>query len=365
MEALDSKRGEAASYGKMKKYLLPDNVNWYRANMHCHTTCSDGTLTPEEVKEAYKGMGYSIVAYTDHEIMLDHSDLNDKDFLALTSSEYSVNEAVATFPQLGENDGEWQRKKVVHLNVFNPRPHDTFQPATSDDQFWHLKDRYKGVFKGDGFIREYSTEGVNEMIRRCNEAGFLVQLNHPNWSLNEKEDYTSYRGLWALEILNYATECISGAEYCPYIYDEMIRAGMHGLYCTMGDDNHNRGRSLGHSFGGSTMIGAKELEYGQIFDALKNGEFYCTSGRIDPPLIKSLYVEDNIVKLDCSPAVAVFLNGYCRAFRFYDEDGKEFTHAEFPLQESDVMFRITVRDKHGNNAHTRYYNVADYIEKGE
>ena len=48
----------------MKKYLLPENVNWYRANLHCHTTISDGCLTPEQVKEAYKAKGYSIVAYT-------------------------------------------------------------------------------------------------------------------------------------------------------------------------------------------------------------------------------------------------------------------------------------------------------------
>ena len=38
----------------MKKFLLPENVNWYRANMHCHTTYSDGQMTPEEVKELYK-----------------------------------------------------------------------------------------------------------------------------------------------------------------------------------------------------------------------------------------------------------------------------------------------------------------------
>ena len=349
----------------MKKYLLPENVNWYRANMHCHTTCSDGALTPEEVKEAYKNMGYSIVAYTDHEILLDHSDLNDENFLALTSSEYSVNEAVPSFSSIEANTPDWQRKKVYHMNIFSSDPHNTFQPATSEEQFGHLKERYAGVFKGDGHIRVYSVEGANEIIRKCNEAGFLVQLNHPNWSLNEKEDYVNLKGLWGLEILNYATECISGAEYCPYIYDEMARAGMYNLFCTMGDDNHNRGGSLGHSFGGSTMIGAKELEYGQVFDALKNGEFYCTSGKENPPLIKSLYIEDNVIKLDCSPATNVYLTGYCRSFRFIDHEGEEFTHAEFRLLKGDEMFRITVRDKYGNNAHTHFYKVSDYFEEGK
>ena len=35
----------------MRKYLLPENGNFYKANLHCHSTVSDGTLTPEEMKE--------------------------------------------------------------------------------------------------------------------------------------------------------------------------------------------------------------------------------------------------------------------------------------------------------------------------
>ena len=31
---------------KMKKFLLPENGNFYKANLHCHTTISDGRLTP-------------------------------------------------------------------------------------------------------------------------------------------------------------------------------------------------------------------------------------------------------------------------------------------------------------------------------
>ena len=84
----------------MKKYLLPNDVNWYRANFHCHTVHSDGAYTPEKVKEVYKNHGYSIVAYTDHDVLLDHSDLNDDEFLALTSSEYAVNEAKPKFPKI-------------------------------------------------------------------------------------------------------------------------------------------------------------------------------------------------------------------------------------------------------------------------
>ena len=34
----------------MKKYLLPESGNFYKANLHCHTKVSDGAMTPEEVK---------------------------------------------------------------------------------------------------------------------------------------------------------------------------------------------------------------------------------------------------------------------------------------------------------------------------
>ena len=349
----------------MKKYLLPKNVNWYRANLHCHTTVSDGAFTPEQVKEAYKAKGYSIVAYTDHEILLDHSDLNDESFLALTSSEYSVNETVPTYPNYeGQEISPWVRTRVVHMNIFSKDPHNTFQPGAHDDTLWACGGKYKGQGKCDGYKREYSIESINEVIKRCNEAGFLVQYNHPSWSLNDKDLYLNLKGLWSLEILNYATERITGKEYCPEVYDQMVASGMYNLNCTMGDDNHNRGGSVNHSFGGSTMIGAKELKYDQIIEAMEKGHIYCTSGQDNPPQIKALYVEDNIIKVDFTPAQTVFLNGYARNYRIAEgENGEDITHAEFPLDKNDVYFRITIRDKYGNNAHTHTYNVEDYIEE--
>ena len=348
----------------MKKYLISPELNWYRANFHCHTKHSDGALTPEQVKEAYKNHGYSIVAYTDHDVLLDHSDLNDDEFLALTSSEYAVNQSAPGFPKIFDTEtNEWVRKKCVHLNIFAKDPHNTFMPATAVEQQWILKDRYPDT-RCDGYFREYSKDGINEIIKRCNEAGFLVQLNHPYWSLNEREDYINMEGLWGLEILNYATELETGSEYCPYIYDDMIRNGMFNLVCTMGDDNHNH-QSFRESFGGSTFIGAKELKYDQIIEAMEKGNIYCASGRDNPPQFLALYVEDNIIKVDCTPCENICINAYARADRHITrQDGdNDLIHAEFPLRESDVYFRVTLKDKYGNVAHTHTYFVKDYLEK--
>jgi len=39
---------------------------FYRGNIHCHSTPSDGTLSPEDVVAAYREQGYDFLAITDH-----------------------------------------------------------------------------------------------------------------------------------------------------------------------------------------------------------------------------------------------------------------------------------------------------------
>ena len=76
----------------MKRWLLPEGGQFYKANLHLHTTVSDGQMTPEEIKEAYRARGYSILAFTDHEIFVPHNDLTDENFLALNAHEIAVDE---------------------------------------------------------------------------------------------------------------------------------------------------------------------------------------------------------------------------------------------------------------------------------
>jgi predicted metal-dependent phosphoesterase TrpH len=76
----------------MKKYLLPKEGQFYKANLHCHSTLSDGQYTPAELKTMYMEQGYSIIAYTDHDLMFHHRELNDDNFLALSGFEIYANQ---------------------------------------------------------------------------------------------------------------------------------------------------------------------------------------------------------------------------------------------------------------------------------
>jgi hypothetical protein len=41
-----------------------------KGGLHTHTTCSDGRLTPQEVADAYQGLGFDFIAFTDHDYLL-------------------------------------------------------------------------------------------------------------------------------------------------------------------------------------------------------------------------------------------------------------------------------------------------------
>ncbi len=44
-----------------KKVLLTKSINFYKGNLHAHSTFSDRKQTPEELKELYKANGYSFI----------------------------------------------------------------------------------------------------------------------------------------------------------------------------------------------------------------------------------------------------------------------------------------------------------------
>ena len=71
----------------MKRFLIPETGQFYKANLHSHSTVSDGTLTPAQMKELYRSRGYSVLACTDHELMVPHHDLTDDGFVMLTGFE--------------------------------------------------------------------------------------------------------------------------------------------------------------------------------------------------------------------------------------------------------------------------------------
>ena len=327
----------------MKKYLLPDQGSYYKANLHCHSVYSDGAFTPEQLKERYKTHGYSVLAYTDHDVFIPHHDLTDDGFLALAGFEVECSEPLPIAD-----------RKTAHMCFIAKSPDVVIQPC------WNEKyadkthgEPYKHLVQFDPsqppFERSHTPECVNAMIRAGREGGFFVTYNHPCWSQENYPDYSKYEGMHAMEIYNTECQNLGYESYAPGVYDDILRGGQR-IYAVATDDNHNK--RPGNSFGGFVMIKAEKLEYEAITRALFDGDFYASQG----PEIHELYVEDRNIHVTCSDAVSITLNSGRRSAQvIHAADGKPVSKAVFVVRDDDPYIRVTVTDARGRHANTRAY----------
>lgn len=344
----------------MKKYLLPENGKFYKANLHMHSTVSDGRITPEQTKVDYMAEGYSIVAFTDHDVCVAHEDLTDENFIAITSVEFSV----------GKGDGlpwEYGGCACYHFNFYAKDPKNVISSVFSERfvNFASAKTYVTDEMRKYDDNRQYSQEYMNDAIRRAKEEGFLVSYNHPVWSLQRYSDYCDLEGLWGIEIYN--TGCMRDG-YCDTVQplDDLLKAGRQ-VFPLATDDSH----TLKDRFGGWVMVKAEKLEYTTVMDALERGDFYASTG----PIIEELFIEDGVLTIVCPNAKEVWLNSPRRyTQRALAQDGESLDVVKFDinkhLERSQLIrekfdekpcIRITVKDEKGNCAYTRAYFLEELI----
>lgn len=329
----------------MKKVLLDEKLKYFKANLHCHTTVSDGGKAPEEVKKMYVEQGYSAIAFTDHDVLVPHPELNDDGFIALNGYEMEINEEAA----------EPAAYKTCHLCFIALSPDNITQHCYHREKYLFCNaPNYRGVIKFDtskpDYERHYTPECINDIIAENRNNGFFVTYNHPAWSLESYNDYTAYHGMHAMEVVNYSSLEQGFPEHNDKEYDDMLRNGER-IFCTATDDNHNYASD---SFGSFTMINAEALEYTALTDALVRGSFYAS----EAPEIYGLVYCDGKIKIKCSPAATIRLStGVRRAESRYPTADSELTEAEFDVHDTDNYIRITVTDAAGKNAYTSAYFV--------
>jgi len=337
----------------MKRYLLPENGNYYKANLHCHSNISDGRLSPEEIKKAYMDKGYSIVAYTDHDVLIDHSDLQDENFLPLNGFEVEIME----------------RTRGVLTPKQRRRCHICFvalEPDNLTQICWHREKylfgnapKYKDQVKFDenepDYERAYTPERINDMMRRGREGGFFVTYNHPIWSMEKPSIYLQYEGMHAMEIFNTSSYVTGRDEYVPQYYDHFLWENKR-IFCVATDDNHN-GAPLDaltcDSFGGYIMIKADKLDYRTVTKAMEAGNFYAS---MNGPEIYDLWFEDGQVHLRCSPSTRVAASfGALKGVFRYGTAEAPITELTFKLDPDDIYFRLSLTNAQGGVTNTNAY----------
>lgn len=336
----------------MRKYLLPDTAQ-YKVNLHAHTVISDGNMTAEEMKAYYKANGYHAVAFTDHEVLVPHNDLTDDEFVALVGYEYSI--------PIGEKG---RMRRYYHLNLLARTPDIRTHVCFHPNAVWGNARNYLPTveYKGEYVERVYSTEFVNRLISEAHKEGYLVQYNHPRWSLQYYPDYEGLESVDFLEIFNTGVNVDYRLDRDDDVFDTFLWLGKFPIP-TGNDDNHNgaqEGEQRWDSLGSYNMVASKELTYEGIMEALASGATYATEG----PRIHAIYAEGNKVTVECSPCAYLRVQGIGRYGYTVpvrrDVGGIEGVTLEVSSEWN--YFRVILEDEHGLRAYSRAYRVEEFLE---
>lgn len=303
----------------MKKKGLCTEGNWYKGNLHLHSTNSDGVRTPEEVKEVYKNNGYHFIAFTEHEHYTYNKEFDEENFIIIPGTELACDKI--------------DPLRIYH--ILGIGQYAAGNKASEKNGFYHHQLFPKEPWK------DIST--VQSMINKINEGGNLAVFNHPNWSRMELSDFINLEGFFAMEIYNYGCDVENHTGLSIDYWDSLLRRGKR-VWGIATDDAHFRIKDY---CGGWVKVNAKELTIKAITEALKKGNFYSSNG----PEIYEFKVEDGMVSVNCSDVREIhFVTYETHGYSMIAKEGESLVHGEFNLSGEEKYVRIEVIDHRGKTA---------------
>lgn len=277
----------------------------FKANLHTHSTTSDGKLTPEEVVALYRDAGYDALAFTDHRKTNKVSEMDGGGMTLISGIE--------------------------------------LHPAGPRGENWHLL----AVGVPEDFACRLP-ETAGEAIREVKAAGGAIFCAHPYWCGFTSAEVATLEGIDGIEVYNTSTRYI-GKDYNMQCWDELLDAGLK-MSALAVDDTHRKC----DLFRGYVIILAEDRSPATLVEALKKGSFYATQG----PRFNSISFENGILKADFTPAVSAIAmvrkhGGVCSeadTLPVYEEP-VEVTHFEHDFSEyRDQYIRLQLRDAAGRMA---------------
>jgi hypothetical protein len=288
---------------------------FFRGNLHTHSTVSDGALDPGEVCRRYAQAGYDFICLSDH-------------FVGVYG--YPVTDTT------GHRTNRFTTILGAEMHTHRMR----------NGEIWHilavgLPLGFAPSGQGDWAVSEGGETGP-DLARRCVEAGAFVAVAHPEWNGVTPEDARLIEAAHAVEIYNHGchVECDRG--YGVAVYDTLLGEGWRLSACAT-DDAHFHGPD---HFGGWVMVKAEANEPDALLAALKAGEYYASTG----PELHDFRIEGDTVVIECSPAEHIIAIGANSASKVAHGGG--ITRAELPLEKfrKGGWVRAAVQDAGGKRA---------------
>jgi hypothetical protein len=314
----------------MKTSLHPFDLpgNWYKGNLHSHSTESDGIRSPMEVMDWYSSHGYTFNVITDHNRLTIPDKFGKPPLLAIPGTELTCRRG---------------------------------------DQEFHIL----GI--GLDSMPIESQQDPQDAINAIKTVGGISIVAHPYWhdlQLDDMLPLTEHNGI---EIYNTGCWIEQQRGHALTHWDAITSRGQK-IWGYAVDDSHWKTADHG---GGWIVVRTLKPDQVSIINAIKSGDFYSSCG----PEIHDINIEGDILTVKCSPARSIYVFDQYHysplAVNAWDgdtfEEGasnifekvnkfKPKTDAVFKISPKQELIRIEVVDYQGRSAWSNpYFKNPDQI----
>ncbi len=305
----------------MRPSTFSNNGEFFKGNLHTHSTNSDGLFSPDIVCKKYKEKGYDFLCISDHFVGLydypitDTTNYRESNFTTILGAEV--------------HSGSMQNGEIWHLLAVG-LPKD-FKPSNSPN-----------------FIPSHDQETAANLAQRCRDSGAFVSIAHPQWSGLTLSDAETIGAAHCAEIYNHGCAVDSDRGDGAYLLDLLLSQGKK-LNLIATDDAHFKSSDF---FGGWVEVKSEKNEPLSLLKSLKEGHFYSSQG----PKFFDLSINREGLNLETSPISSAILVGYGSASLASHGDAMVRTKIRFPpgLERTNKTpwVRIVIIDENGRKAWT-------------
>lgn len=358
--------------------LLPaEGAKWWKGNLHTHSFWSDGNDFPEMIASSYKDLGYHFLALTDHNILSRgrkwmRIEADDPVRLIALGKYWQRfgREWVETRGDLDEGTFEVRLKPFQETAALLNEPGrflllegEEITDGAEDGNPIHMN-----VINQPGYIDPPGGDTVREVIADSLAAAteqegidgqpVLFFVNHLNYHWGVRaQDLIHDRALRFIEVWNgVETDNDPGDENHPStdrIWDaanhiRITRKGWPPLMGVAGDDTHDyhgfSQRAL--PFRAWVMVRADQLTPESILQAMREGDFYSTTGI----MLQELSFDGESLSLEIQPEKgAEYTIEFIGSRKNADPDGEgvvfkevKGTQASYQLSGSELYVRARI-----------------------
>lgn len=276
---------------------------WYKGNLHTHTTVSDGLFTPAEAIERYRGADYDFLVLSDHRTVTEVEEPSGEGFLLLLGTEMDGDRS-----DIGES---------VHVLGF-------------------------GLAEA-GAVPQQPT--VPEAIAWVKERGGESLIAHPAWSGLVVSDLLRWEGQLGVEVFNTGCHFDLGKGYSTAHWDDVLGRNRR-MWGFAVDDSHHRPhphRPL-DTARAWVMVKAAELSREALLHSLREGLFYSSWG----PTIHEVAVTDGVVTAHTSPVKEIhFIAQRWAGGSVFAQEIPTISEGSYQLRGHEQYLRVECRDIEG------------------